>query len=65
MAKTWPLDDLACPTDIAEALGVGKAAVCNWPKRYADFPKPLRDLGGRPVYSMKQVTEWHRKRWGW
>jgi hypothetical protein len=60
--ERWPLDDLAGVAEIAEALGVGKAAVANWAVRYSTFPQPLVVLAGGPVYSLAQVVAWDSQR---
>ena len=54
----WELDDLAANSDLAEEHGVSRATVSNWVKRYPDFPPPLTTLGGRPVWSRRQVADW-------
>jgi len=60
--RRWPIDDLAGNSEIAAALGVGRAAVANWPERYTDFPQPLRVLAAGPIYSLRQVVEWDSRR---
>lgn len=59
---SWPLDDLAGTTEIAEALGVGRSTVTNWATRYGSFPRPLRVLASGPIYSLKAVVAWNRTR---
>lgn len=58
----WHLEDLAGIGDLAQDLGVGKAAVSNWTSRYPDFPAPLVTLSTGPVYSRWQVRQWHDSR---
>lgn len=53
------LADLAATGDLAADLGVTNAAVCNWSKRFPDFPRPLVTLSTGPVYSRAQVRRWH------
>jgi len=60
----WELSDLAGASDIAEQYGVGRAAVGNWAQRFEDFPAPLAHVGGRSVYSRKQVTAWYTGQFG-
>jgi hypothetical protein len=54
-------------TGIARRYGVTRAAVSNWRKRYADFPLPIFDEGGKtsPVFYAPSVRVWaegHGKR---
>ena len=42
---------------IARRAGVGRAAVSNWRKRYAEFPKPVGG-GASPVFSWAEVEKW-------
>ncbi len=42
---------------IARRAGVGRAAVSNWRKRYAGFPKPVGG-GASPLFSWAEVEEW-------
>ena len=42
---------------IARRAGVGRAAVSNWRKRYAEFPKPVGG-GASPVFSWAEVEGW-------
>ena len=42
---------------IARRAGVGRAAVSNWRKRYAEFPKPVGG-GASPVFSWAEVERW-------
>lgn len=43
---------------IARLAGVGRAAVSNWRRRYPDFPKPIADRSGSPLFSRAHVEEW-------
>lgn len=62
--KSWALVDMAGIGDLAKKYGVIPATVCNWAKRYDDFPEPLITISVGPIYSFKQVAKWHRtKRW--
>jgi hypothetical protein len=44
--------------DIARLAGVGRAAVSNWRRRYADFPKPVGGSAASPLYALADVEEW-------
>lgn len=57
-------------SQIAEAAGVSVAAVCNWTKRWADFPAPLDTFGSTVLYAMDEVDDCLRRRgyttsWVW
>lgn len=54
---------LANTLGIARLLGVGKAAVSNWPNRHEDFPRPVRlpHVVGIPLYDLDEVLEWARR----
>lgn len=43
---------------IARRAGVGRAAVSNWRRRYADFPRPAGGSPSSPVFSWAQIEEW-------
>lgn len=60
----WELNDLVGASDIAAQFGVGRAAVSNWATRFEDFPDPLAHVGGRAIYSRKQVTAWYNRQFG-
>jgi hypothetical protein len=57
--KRWRLSDLAGVTDIAGDYEVTQSTVSNWILRYDDFPEPLAMIGGRKVFSRKQIRAWH------
>lgn len=42
---------------IAEATGVGVSAVCNWTRRWKDFPAPLDTFGSTVLYAMDEVDD--------
>lgn len=58
----WELDDLTSVSELARQFGVTRQAVDSWAKTNADFPAPLVRLGSWPIYSRRQVTEWHAKK---
>ncbi|ORA16385.1 N-6 DNA methylase [Mycobacterium asiaticum] len=50
--------DLVAPSDIADLAGVTRAAVSNWRKRHADFPKPVGGTVAQPLFSRAEVEDW-------
>lgn len=42
---------------IARRLGLGRAAVTNWRRRYPDFPAPVAD-GSSPLFAWADVERW-------
>jgi SAM-dependent methyltransferase len=46
--------------DIARLAGVGRAAVSNWRKRYADFPAPVGGTATSPEFDLAEVEGWLR-----
>jgi predicted DNA-binding transcriptional regulator AlpA len=46
--------------DIARLAGVGRAAVSNWRRRHADFPKPTGGTEASPAFSAAEVEAWLR-----
>ncbi|GGP57102.1 N-6 DNA methylase [Streptomyces sindenensis] len=45
---------------IARLAGVGRAAVSNWRRRYADFPQPVGGTGTSPSFALSEVEAWLR-----
>ncbi|MEU9707941.1 N-6 DNA methylase [Streptomyces sp. NPDC047967] len=45
---------------IARFAGVGRAAVSNWRRRYADFPQPVGGTGASPAFALSEVEQWLR-----
>lgn len=43
---------------IARLAGVSRAAVANWRRRYAEFPKPVGGTSHSPTFSRAEVEEW-------
>lgn len=43
---------------IARRVGVGRAAVANWRKRYSDFPEPVAGGPNSPLFSWAAVQQW-------
>ncbi|MEU1270140.1 N-6 DNA methylase [Streptomyces sp. NPDC005799] len=46
---------------IARLAGVGRAAVSNWRRRHADFPKPVGGTEASPSFALAEVEAWLRK----
>ncbi|MGW0603303.1 N-6 DNA methylase [Streptomyces sp. NPDC002640] len=46
---------------IARLAGVGRAAVSNWRRRHADFPKPVGGTDSSPAFLLAEVEEWLRR----
>ncbi|MEW2620638.1 N-6 DNA methylase [Streptomyces sp. NPDC048106] len=46
---------------IARLAGVGRAAVSNWRRRHADFPKPVGGTETSPSFALAEVEDWLRK----
>ncbi|MBO4208639.1 N-6 DNA methylase [Micromonospora echinofusca] len=44
--------------EIARLAGVGRAAVSNWRKRYANFPAPVGGTPTSPEFELAQVEQW-------
>ncbi len=44
--------------EIARLAGVGRAAVSNWRKRYADFPQPTGGTPASPAFRLADVEAW-------
>ncbi|MFE0086616.1 N-6 DNA methylase [Streptomyces sp. NPDC058991] len=45
---------------IARLAGVGRAAVSNWRRRHADFPKPVGGTETSPSFALQEVEQWLR-----
>ncbi|MEU8620188.1 N-6 DNA methylase [Streptomyces sp. NPDC048623] len=45
---------------IARLAGVGRAAVSNWRRRHADFPKPVGGTETSPSFALGDVESWLR-----
>ncbi|MGW0860504.1 HsdM family class I SAM-dependent methyltransferase, partial [Streptomyces sp. NPDC002690] len=45
---------------IARLAGVGRAAVSNWRRRHADFPKPVGGTETSPSFALADVEKWLR-----
>ncbi|GAB2598063.1 N-6 DNA methylase [Streptomyces capparidis] len=45
---------------IARLAGVGRAAVSNWRRRHADFPRPVGGTETSPTFALAEVEKWLR-----
>ncbi|MFE6398779.1 class I SAM-dependent DNA methyltransferase [Streptomyces alboflavus] len=45
---------------MARLAGVGRAAVSNWRRRHADFPKPVGGTDTSPSFALGEVEDWLR-----
>lgn len=45
---------------IARMAGVGRAAVSNWRRRHADFPRPVGGSETSPSFALAEVESWLR-----
>lgn len=45
---------------IARLAGVGRAAVSNWRRRHADFPRPVGGTETSPTFALRDVEHWLR-----
>lgn len=50
--------DLITAARIARRVGIGRAAVANWRKRYPDFPQPVDAGSSSPLFSWDAVQKW-------
>ena len=48
--------------EIAQMANVSPQAVCNWRKRYADFPEPFVQLKMGPLFKSRKIKTWLKKR---
>jgi len=46
---------------IARLANVGRAAVSNWRRRYADFPAPVGGTPASPSFNAREVEQWLRR----
>ncbi|MFL0580824.1 N-6 DNA methylase [Dietzia sp. 179-F 9C3 NHS] len=49
---------LVAASDIADLAGVSRAAVSNWRRRHADFPKQAGGTQTKPLYDLAAVKAW-------
>ncbi|OAK53006.1 N-6 DNA methylase [Rhodococcoides kyotonense] len=53
---------LVAASDIADLAGVSRAAVSNWRRRHADFPKQVAGTKSKPLYALPEVQAWLTKK---
>jgi SAM-dependent methyltransferase len=53
-------DTLVSAADIARLADVGRSAVSNWRRRYADFPQPAGGTPTGPLFALTEVEAWLR-----
>lgn len=46
--------------DIARLADVGRTAVSNWRRRYADFPQPVGGTPASPLFALADIETWLR-----
>ncbi|WP_214318608.1 N-6 DNA methylase [Nonomuraea sediminis] len=51
---------MVAASDIARLVGVGRAAVSNWRRRFPDFPEPIGGTAASPLFSLAEVEAWLR-----
>jgi SAM-dependent methyltransferase len=54
-------DTLVSAADIARLADVGRSAVSNWRRRYADFPQPAGGTPAGPLFALTAVEAWLRE----
>jgi SAM-dependent methyltransferase/predicted DNA-binding transcriptional regulator AlpA len=54
-------DVLVTAAEVARLAGVGRAAVSNWRRRYADFPEPAQGTAASPRFRLAEVERWLRE----
>ena len=52
---------LVAASDIADLARVSRAAVSNWRRRHADFPKQAGGTQTKPLYDLSEVKAWLSK----
>lgn len=53
-------ETLVSAADIARLADVGRSAVSNWRRRYADFPRPAGGTPSVPLFALDEVEAWLR-----
>ncbi|MEO3821108.1 N-6 DNA methylase [Plantactinospora sp. B24E8] len=56
-----PGDTTLTASGIARLANVGRAAVSNWRRRYADFPTPVGGSPASPLFDARAVEDWLRR----
>lgn len=56
-----PNETTLTASGIARLANVGRAAVSNWRRRYADFPTPVGGTPASPSFDAREVESWLRR----
>jgi hypothetical protein len=56
-----PSDATLTASGIARLANVGRAAVSNWRRRYADFPTPVGGTPTSPSFDAREIEHWLRR----
>lgn len=56
-----PSETTLTASGIARLANVGRAAVSNWRRRYADFPTPVGGTPASPSFDAQEVEHWLRR----
>ncbi|WP_051942624.1 N-6 DNA methylase [Streptacidiphilus rugosus] len=56
--STGPASSEVTAGAIARLAGVGPAAVSNWRRRHADFPRPVGGTPSSPTFALDEVERW-------
>lgn len=56
-----PSEATLTASGIARLANVGRAAVSNWRRRYADFPTPVGGTTTSPYFDAREVEDWLRR----
>ncbi|MGW0507054.1 HsdM family class I SAM-dependent methyltransferase [Micromonospora sp. NPDC003241] len=56
-----PIETTLTASGIARLANVGRAAVSNWRRRYADFPTPVGGSPASPSFDAREVENWLRR----
>ncbi|ROT31163.1 N-6 DNA methylase [Micromonospora sp. HM5-17] len=56
-----PSETTLTASGIARLANVGRAAVSNWRRRYADFPTPVGGTPTSPTFDAREVEQWLRR----
>ncbi|MEV6373579.1 N-6 DNA methylase [Micromonospora musae] len=60
-ASMAPATATLTASGIARLANVGRAAVSNWRRRYADFPAPVGGTPASPSFDAREVEDWLRR----
>ncbi|MGX7672190.1 HsdM family class I SAM-dependent methyltransferase [Plantactinospora sp. DSM 117369] len=56
-----PSEATLTASGIARLANVGRAAVSNWRRRYADFPTPVGGTPTSPSFDAREIVDWLRR----